>query len=52
MWPLSSYGPAKNEPTYIVGLDMSPEEMRLKAYDARKSGQIDQYVSIPDSCLV
>ncbi|KAG8890479.1 hypothetical protein FRB98_007826 [Tulasnella sp. 332] len=44
-WPLSSYGPAKNEPVYVTGLDMSPEEMRLKAYEARKLNQNTQYAA-------
>ncbi|KAG8925190.1 hypothetical protein FRC02_009867 [Tulasnella sp. 418] len=43
-WPFSSYGPAKGEATYIVGVDMSPEEMRLRAYEAKSNNQFDQYV--------
>lgn len=44
LWPLSSYGPAKYEPLYVTGLDMSPEEMRVKAYEARGNKQEAQYV--------
>lgn len=45
IWPLSSYGPAKGEPTIIEGLDESAEEMRWKALQAVQSGNIAEYVS-------
>lgn len=45
MWPLTSYGPAKNEPTLITRFDESPEELRYRAVSAAKTGQISEYVS-------
>lgn len=51
MWKMSSFGPAKLEPNLIIGMDMSPEEMRLKAYEARKTGQEAAYVSARPSLL-
>lgn len=44
LWPLSSYGPAKGEPTIIEGLDESAEEMRWKALQALQSGNVADYV--------
>lgn len=44
MWPLSVYGPAKTEATYITGTDLSPEEMRLRAYEARAQNKLNDYV--------
>lgn len=44
IWPLSSYGPAKGEPTILEGLDESAEEMRWKALQAVRSGNIAEYV--------
>lgn len=46
-WPFSSYGPAKGEPTYVTGLDVSPDEMRVKAYEAKSKNQSNEYVSPP-----
>lgn len=43
-WPLSTYGPAKHEPTYITGTDLSQEEMRVRAYDARSQNRFNEYV--------
>lgn len=43
IWKTSSYGPAKYEPNLLTGLDVSPEEMRLRAYDALKEGRITEY---------
>lgn len=37
LWPLSSYGPAKGEKTLLTGLDESPEELRLMAWQAFRS---------------
>ncbi|KIK66769.1 hypothetical protein GYMLUDRAFT_912453 [Collybiopsis luxurians FD-317 M1] len=31
LWCLSSFNPAKYEPTLILGLDLAPEELRVKA---------------------
>ena len=44
LWPLSSYGPAKYQPNIIVGLDESPEELRVKAVAALTSNSVDSYV--------
>ncbi|KAF6764154.1 hypothetical protein DFP72DRAFT_870911 [Ephemerocybe angulata] len=44
-WPLSSYGPAKYEPTMVAGLDMSFEELRVKAVEAQKAGNVNEYVA-------
>jgi nucleoporin NUP42 len=45
-WPLASYAPAKYEPTLLVGLDESPEELRLKATTAMKGGNLNEYVRL------
>lgn len=45
IWPLSSYGPAKHEPILLGGLDESPEELRVRAFTAKQSGNFDEYVS-------
>jgi len=45
IWPLSSYGAAKHEPTLISGLDESPEELRFRAVIALQAGNINEYVS-------
>lgn len=44
VWPLSSFGPAKCQPTLIADLDESPEEMRVKAAQAARAGNIQEYV--------
>ncbi|KIO30914.1 hypothetical protein M407DRAFT_20036, partial [Tulasnella calospora MUT 4182] len=44
-WPLSTYGPAKHEPTYITGTDLSQEEMRVRAYEARSQNRLSEYSS-------
>lgn len=49
LWPLSSYGPGKHEPTLINALDESPEEMRVKAWEANRSGQLQTYVGVISS---
>lgn len=51
-WLLSSYGPSKYQPTLIGGLDLSPEEMRVKALEAVKSGNIQQYVCITHKRII
>jgi hypothetical protein len=43
-WPLSSYGPSKYAPTFQTGLDMSMEEMRVKAMQAQLNGTVNEYV--------
>ncbi|KDQ15489.1 hypothetical protein BOTBODRAFT_65540 [Botryobasidium botryosum FD-172 SS1] len=42
-WPLSSYGPAKYEPTIMAGIDLTPEELRVKAWEATVSGNVEAY---------
>jgi len=49
LWPLSSYGAAKNVPNLLADLDLSSEELRVRAYEAKKSGQMQQYVRLPNS---
>lgn len=44
LWPLSSFGPAKYQPNIIIGLDESPEELRVKAVVALRSNTVDSYV--------
>ena len=46
LWPLSSYGAAKNAPNLLADLDLSSEELRVRAYDAQKTGQMQQYVRL------
>jgi hypothetical protein len=46
-WPLSSYGPAKNEKNLLPPLDESPEELRFKAVTAIRNGNINEYVRSP-----
>lgn len=46
IWPLTSYGPAKFEPTLLTGLDESPEELRVRATAALKAGNINEYVRL------
>jgi nucleoporin NUP42 len=46
LWPLSSYGPAKSEPTFITNLDESQEELRVRAVTALKSGAVNDYVCL------
>lgn len=44
-WKLSVYGPAKEEPNLIVGVDRSVEEDRLLYYTSmRTTGNNSQYV--------
>lgn len=45
-WPLSSFGPAKNEPNLLDGLDVSPEELQLKFYEARQLNDPSKYVCL------
>ncbi|KAG7447770.1 uncharacterized protein BT62DRAFT_791664 [Guyanagaster necrorhizus] len=44
LWPLSSFGPAKHEPLLLTGLDESPEELRVKAFMALSSGNVNEYM--------
>jgi hypothetical protein len=46
LWPLTSYGPMKNQPLLIGGLDESFEELRVRAVTALKSGAINDYVRL------
>lgn len=45
LWPLSSYGAAKHEPTLLKDLDESPEELRVRAATAIRAGNVNEYVS-------
>lgn len=51
-WVLSSYGPAKHQSTVIAGLDVSQEELRLRAVEAIKSGAVQDYVRLGPFILV
>ncbi|KAE9404129.1 hypothetical protein BT96DRAFT_439985 [Gymnopus androsaceus JB14] len=44
LWPLSSYGPAKNEPNVISGLDISSEELRFNAWEAKAKNDLNGYI--------
>lgn len=44
LWHLTSYAPARGEPNLVGGLDISPEEDRWMAYQARQAGQEALYV--------
>lgn len=46
VWPLSSYAPFKHETTLIGGLDISPEELRVKATTAVNGGDFNEYVCL------
>lgn len=45
VFPLSCYGPAKEEPNLIIEQDESSEELRMKFIQANASGNPQQYVS-------
>lgn len=45
LWPFSVYGPAKYEPNLISKHEESPEELRVKAWEAKKQGNPALYVS-------
>ncbi|KAF8637015.1 hypothetical protein AX17_003100, partial [Amanita inopinata Kibby_2008] len=45
LWPLSSYGPAKNEPNLLSGLDESFEELRVRAASALRSSNANEYMT-------
>ncbi|RKP12328.1 hypothetical protein BJ684DRAFT_21121 [Piptocephalis cylindrospora] len=43
-WPLSSFGPRKDEPCVVAGIDMCFEEMRwMWTMENRATGQCRQY---------
>ena len=44
LWPLSVYGPAKHEPNLSPSLDESPEELRIRAVQAKAANTIPDYV--------
>jgi hypothetical protein len=46
LWPLSSYAAAKNAPNLLADLDLSSDELRVRAYEAQKSSQMQQYVRL------
>ncbi|KAF2501689.1 hypothetical protein BU16DRAFT_522599 [Lophium mytilinum] len=45
-WPLSAYGPGRDAPLQLLegGIDISPEEMRMRFYAARAAGRENQYI--------
>ena len=44
LWHLSCYAPARGEPNLIEGVDVSPDEDRVLAYQAKQSGQEAAYL--------
>ncbi|KIL63017.1 hypothetical protein M378DRAFT_12511 [Amanita muscaria Koide BX008] len=44
-WPLSTYGPAKNEPNLLGGLYESPEEFRVRAVTTLRAGSANEYMT-------
>ena len=50
-WPLTSYGPAKCDPTLVTELDESAEELRVKGAEAFKAGSMNDYVRLSFSLL-
>ncbi|KAF9516823.1 hypothetical protein BS47DRAFT_1375869 [Hydnum rufescens UP504] len=44
-WPFSSYGPAKYEPNLVPGLDLSPDELRVKYWEAMGQGNPNYYTN-------
>ncbi|KAG8855815.1 hypothetical protein FRB91_001650 [Serendipita sp. 411] len=51
LWPLSSYGVAKGEPTFLTGLDISPEELRARAVDRMRRGRSQSYTDYEASLI-
>jgi nucleoporin NUP42 len=51
MWPLSAYGPGRDAPRQLLegGIDISPEEMRMKFYGKRAAGNESAAVSFLSS---
>lgn len=45
-WLLSCYGPFKNKLNFPGFNDISPEELRLSAYEAQNNGTLSDNVSI------
>jgi nucleoporin NUP42 len=43
LWALTSYGPAKNEPNLIAGIDLSQEELRWEYVQAVKANNPAMY---------
>jgi len=43
IWALTSYGPAKNEPNLIGGIDLSPDELRWEYVQAVKANNPQLY---------
>ena len=44
IWHLSCYAPARGEPNLIEGVEVSPDEDRVLAYQAKQSGQEAAYL--------
>jgi len=55
-WRLSSYAPGKDPPAQLVdGKDVSPEEMRVRAYELNMQGMGQQFVRpdvFPSSTMI
>lgn len=49
LWPLTSFAPSKYSPTVITGLDESPEELRVRASQAIKNGNVSEYTQYESS---
>lgn len=45
-WPLSSYGPSKYAVTFLGGLDLSAEELRVRGVFAVNNGTLNDYVRV------
>lgn len=46
LWPFSAYGPAKYEPNLITKHEESPEELRVKFWQAKTQNNPTIYVSV------
>lgn len=46
-WIISVYAPHKLAPAMIANTDMSREELRWQAYEARASNDSQKYVNLP-----
>lgn len=46
-WAMTVYAPLKHAPNLVDGTDLSPEELRFQAYQARATNTMDQYVRAP-----
>lgn len=52
IWVLSSYAPGKDPPAQLIdNKDISPEEMRVQAYQLASEGKIEIYVRLTETTL-